>query len=173
MSFAVRCPRGSGALLGWARCFLTATEGRGSVARPTCATRRATGAGRVTGDAESGHAPVGYDWGSSNLMAQSGKHSGHGQRGDWQFIGSTGCGRRRRTGGESNQLARRESPFPGTANGWAGAGLDQLRWPGFSSPSLAAAPSPGPDRVELSRRRSKAECVRPPRGVWCLRGALG
>lgn len=33
------------------------------------------------------------DPGSSNLMDQSGKNPRHGQEEDWQFIGSTGCGR--------------------------------------------------------------------------------
>lgn len=36
---------------------------------------------------------VGNDPGSSNLMDQSGKNPKHGQEEDWQFIGSTGCGR--------------------------------------------------------------------------------
>lgn len=36
---------------------------------------------------------VGSDPGSSNLMDQSGKNPKHGQEEDWQFIGSTGCGR--------------------------------------------------------------------------------
>lgn len=42
---------------------------------------------------DAGNEPVGNDPGSSNLMDQSGKNPRHGQEEDWQFIGSTGCGR--------------------------------------------------------------------------------